>query len=75
MPLLSEDQLEEINEKVHDKIQTNRIAEISYQENGYISALNCYIQKLDTLASIMLIKRVDNQSIVRLSLNNIVSVH
>ena len=30
MPLLSEDQLEEINEKVHDKIQTNRIAEISY---------------------------------------------
>ena len=75
MPLLSEDQLEEINEKVHDKIQTNRIAEISYWENGYISALNCYIQKLDTLESIMLIKRVDNQSIVRLSLNNIVSVH
>ncbi|WP_422396803.1 YolD-like family protein [Staphylococcus hominis] len=75
MPLLSEDQLEEINEKVHDKIQTNRIAEISYWENGYISTLNCYIQKLDTLESIMLIKRVDNQSIVRLSLNNIVSVH
>ncbi|MFI3839356.1 YolD-like family protein [Staphylococcus hominis] len=75
MPLLSEDQLEEINEKVHDKIQTNRIAEISYWENGYISALNYYIQKLDTLESIMLIKRVDNQSIVRLSLNNIVSVH
>ncbi|MDT3982606.1 YolD-like family protein [Staphylococcus ureilyticus] len=51
------------------------MAEISYWENGYISALNCYIQKLDTLESIMLIKRVDNQSIVRLSLNNIVSVH
>lgn len=75
MPLLSDDQLEEINEKVHEKIQTNRIAEISYWENGNITFLNCYIQKLDTLESIMIIKRVDNQSIVRLSLNNIVSVY
>ncbi|MFW2451807.1 YolD-like family protein [Staphylococcus cohnii] len=75
MPLLSDDQLEEINEKVHEKIQTNRIAEISYWENGYISALNCYIKKIDTLENIMLIKRIDNQSIVKLSLNNIVSVY
>ncbi|MCE5132267.1 YolD-like family protein [Staphylococcus saprophyticus] len=75
MPLLSDDQLEEINEKVHEKIQTNRIAEISYWENGYISGLNCYIKKIDTLENIMLIKRIDNQSIVKLSLNNIVSVY
>ncbi len=74
MPLLSDDQLEELNEKVHEKIKTNRIAEISYWEDGYITILSCYIQKLDTLESIMLIKREDNQSIVRLALNNIVSI-
>lgn len=75
MPLLSEDQLEEINEKVHDKIQTNRIAEISYWEDGYTTDLRCYIKKIDTLEGMMLIKHVDNQSMARLALNCIVSVY
>lgn len=75
MPLLSDNQLEEINEKVHEKIQTNRIAEISYWVDGYTTNLKCYIQKIDTLEGIMLIKYVDNQSIEKLSLNNIVSIY
>lgn len=75
MPLLSDDQLQEINEKVLEKIQTNRIAEISYWDNGYITDLKCYIKKLDEYESIMLIKDYDKQSIEKLSLNNIVSVY
>mgnify|MGYP002655570567 CR=1 FL=1 len=75
MPLLSEDQLQEINEKVYEKIQNNGIAEISYWEDGYITVLHCYIRKLDEYEGIMLIKRIDNQSIIKISLNNIVGVY
>ncbi|MCD8845192.1 YolD-like family protein [Staphylococcus gallinarum] len=74
MPLLSDDQLQEIDEKVHEKMKSNTVAEVNYWEEGYIKSMYCYIKKLDLLERSMLIKREDNQSILTLSLNHIVSV-
>lgn len=74
MPLLSDEQLQEINEKVHEKIQKNRVADVSYWENGYVYTLQCFINKIDILEGSMIIKKIDNQGIVKLTLNSIVSI-
>lgn len=74
MPLLSDEQLQEINEKVHEKIQKNRVADISYWENGYVYTLQCLINKIDILEGNMIIKKIDSQEIVKLTLNSIVNV-
>ncbi|MDW4404375.1 YolD-like family protein [Staphylococcus saprophyticus] len=74
MPLLSDEQLQEINEKVHEKIGKNRISEISYWNNGYIYTIKCYIKKIDKLEGNMIIKKIDSQGIMKLNLDSIVSV-
>ena len=74
MPLLSDEQLQEINEKVHEKIQKNRVADISYWENGYVYTVQCLINKIDILEGNMIIKNIDSQEIVKLTLNSIVNV-
>lgn len=74
MPLLSDEQLQDINEKVHEKIQKNRVADISYWENGYVYTLQCFINKIDRLEGNMIIKKIDSQGIVKLTLNSIVNV-
>lgn len=74
MPLLSDEQLQEINEKVHEKIQKNRVADISYWENGYVYTVQCLINKIDILEGNMIIKNIDSLEIVKLTLNSIVNV-
>lgn len=74
MPLLSDEQLQEINEKVHEKIQKNKVADISYWENGYVYTVQCLINKIDILEGNMIIKNIDSQEIVKLTLNSIVNV-
>ncbi|HAR5752978.1 TPA: YolD-like family protein [Staphylococcus pseudintermedius] len=72
IPLLSDDQLELINEKVQYKMKNHIVSDISYWKNGYISTLQCYINNVDTLEGIMLVTSEKDR--MKIPLNYIVSV-
>ncbi|HDD5896059.1 TPA: YolD-like family protein [Staphylococcus aureus] len=72
IPLLSDDQLQLINEKVQYKMKNHIVSDISYWKNGYISTLQCYISNVDTLEGIMLVTSEKDK--IKIPLNYIVSV-
>lgn len=74
MPLLSQEQLEEINDKVNFKITNNVVSEISYWENGYIYSIQCYIKKVDEINGIMRIIKGNSNSTEQITLSSIISV-
>lgn len=74
MPLLSQEQLEEINDKVNYKIESNVVSEISYWKNGYIYSMQCYIKKVDEINGVMIIMKGSSNSIEQITLSNIISV-
>ncbi|HCD8661020.1 TPA: YolD-like family protein [Staphylococcus aureus] len=74
MPLLSDEQLQEINEKVHEKIEKGSIADISYWKDGYIHTLQCFIKKINILEGVMIIKQGNTEGIMKITLSSIVSV-
>lgn len=74
MPLLSDEQLQEINEKVHWKIEKSIISEISYWNNGYIYTIKCYIKKVNQLNGTMEVLKEDNYEKANIPINTIVNV-
>lgn len=74
MPLLSDEQLQEVNEKVSYKINKNILADLHYWKDGYISTLQCYISDVDTLEGIMLVISENGRDKMKIPLNYIVSV-
>ncbi|MEN3966656.1 YolD-like family protein [Mammaliicoccus sciuri] len=53
MLLLSEEQLESINDIINEKIKTNSFCTIDYWDNGYIKQLSGIIKKVDTINEII----------------------
>ncbi|MGD6768656.1 YolD-like family protein, partial [Mammaliicoccus lentus] len=74
MPLLSDDQLQEINEKVSSKISKNILTDLDYWQDGYIYSIQCYINKIDELNGFMIITNSNSNNKLRISLSSIVSV-
>ncbi|MDW4130290.1 YolD-like family protein [Staphylococcus saprophyticus] len=74
IPLLSDDQLQLINEKVQYKMKNHIVSDVSYWKNGYISTLQCYISNVDTLEGIMLVISENGKDKMKIPLNYIVSV-
>ncbi|HDC9782866.1 TPA: YolD-like family protein [Staphylococcus aureus] len=74
IPLLSDDQLQLINEKVQYKMKNHIVSDVSYWKNGYISTLQCYISNVDTLEGIMLVINENGKDKMKIPLNYIVSV-
>ncbi|MGW7813684.1 YolD-like family protein [Staphylococcus xylosus] len=74
MPLLSQEQLEEINDKVHWKIEKSIISEVSYWDNGYVYTIKCYIKKVDQLNGTMEVLKEANYNKVNIPINTIVNV-
>ncbi|MDK4011961.1 YolD-like family protein [Staphylococcus aureus] len=72
IPLLSDDQLQLINEKVQYKMKNHIVSDVSYWENGYISTLQCYITNVDILEGVMLVTSEKDR--MKIPLNYIVSV-
>ncbi|HCT3180771.1 YolD-like family protein [Staphylococcus aureus] len=72
IPLLSDDQLQLINEKVQYKMKNHIVSDVSYWKDGYISTLQCYISNVDTLEGIMLVTSEKDK--MKIPLNYIVSV-
>ncbi|HDA2850090.1 MULTISPECIES: YolD-like family protein [Staphylococcus] len=54
-PLLSEDQIENINDTLASKMIDNTLAKIQYFANGYIKSVEGIIHKVDTLDSVLYI--------------------
>ncbi|MEK4841800.1 YolD-like family protein [Staphylococcus sp. FSL W8-0271] len=54
-PLLSEDQIENINDTLASKVIDNTLAKIQYFANGYIKSVQGIIHKVDTLDSVLYI--------------------
>lgn len=74
MPLLSDEQLQEINEKVSYKMNKNILADLHYWKDGYIHSIQCYISNVDTLEGIMLVVSENVKDKIKIPLNYIVSV-
>ncbi|HDP6016158.1 TPA: YolD-like family protein, partial [Staphylococcus aureus] len=74
IPLLSDDQLQLINEKVQYKMKNHIVSDVSYWKNGYISTLQCYISNVDKLEGIMLVISENGKDKMKIPLNYIVSV-
>ncbi|HGO3192322.1 TPA: YolD-like family protein [Staphylococcus aureus] len=74
MPLLSEDQLQILNEKVYYNSINNILTELSYWENGYIHSIQCYINKVDTLEHVMIVTNKSKENRIKIPFNNIVNI-
>ncbi|MBZ5277332.1 YolD-like family protein [Staphylococcus aureus] len=74
MPLLSDDQLQILNETVYYKSMNNILTELSYWENGYINSMECYINKVDLFEHVMVVTSKNRETKIKISLNTIVSI-
>ncbi|HDE0139770.1 TPA: YolD-like family protein [Staphylococcus aureus] len=74
MPLLSDDQLQILNETVYYNSMNNILTELSYWENGYINSMECYINKVDWFEHVMVVTSKNRETKTKISLNTIVSV-
>ncbi|HDH4683529.1 TPA: YolD-like family protein [Staphylococcus aureus] len=75
MPLLSDDQLQILNETVYYNSMNNILTELSYWENGYIHSMQCYINKVDLLEHVMVITHKNKKYKMKIPLNKIVSAN
>lgn len=74
MPLLSNEQLLEIDEVIHEKLEKKLAVEIEYWKEGYIKNLTGFIKKVDVLEGIIKILNVTNNQVVSLPLSTICHV-
>ncbi|MCT2553868.1 YolD-like family protein [Staphylococcus aureus] len=74
MPLLSDDQLQIINETVYYNSSNNILTELCYWDNGYIHSIQCYINKVDLLERVMVVTSKHRGTKIKISLNYIVSM-
>lgn len=73
-PLLSDDQLQILNETVYYNSENNILTELSYWENGYINSIQCYINKVNSLERVMVVTSKNKETKTKISLNTIVSI-
>ncbi|HEA0045192.1 TPA: YolD-like family protein [Staphylococcus aureus] len=74
MPLLSDDQLQILNETVYYNSMNNILTELSYWDNGYINSMECYINKVDLLERVIVVTSKNKETKTKISLNTIVSI-
>ncbi|HCX2790301.1 TPA: YolD-like family protein [Staphylococcus aureus] len=74
IPLLSDDQLQILNETVYYNSENNILTELSYWENGYINSIQCYINKVNSLERVMVVTSKNKETKTKISLNTIVSI-
>lgn len=74
MPILSEEQLQDINETVKQKINTNSVSYVSYWKNGYNFSIQCYIRNINKLEETMSVTNEAGNETLKIPLPNIISV-
>lgn len=75
MPLLSDDQLQILNETVYYNSMNNILTELSYWDNGYINSMECYINKVDALENVMIVSNESKETKIKIPLNSIININ
>ncbi|CAC8566708.1 YolD-like protein [Staphylococcus aureus] len=75
MPLLSDDQLQILNETVYYNSMNNILTELSYWDNGYINSMECYINKVDALEHVMIVSNESKETKIKIPLNSIININ
>lgn len=74
MPILTEEQIHILNDKLNNKIQNKSSVSVEYYLDGYMYSISGYIKKVDTIESVLIItndkgnesKKIPLLSIVKL---------
>lgn len=74
MPLLSQEQIENINMNIQEKLSDGSFTEVNYWKNGYIFTLNCYIKKVDEINGYLIVSNESGKETLKISLFNLVSL-
>lgn len=72
-PILSDDQLNELNNTLIEKLYLNPSCEIKYYSNGYIKEIKGDLQKLDSLENKLYINV--EHTLIKIDLLNIVGIN
>ncbi|HEH1371990.1 TPA: YolD-like family protein [Staphylococcus aureus] len=75
MPLLSDDQLQILNETVYYNSMNNILTELSYWDNGYINSMECYINKVDALENVIIVSNESKETKIKIPLNSIININ
>lgn len=74
MPILTEEQIHILNDKLNNKIQNKSSVSVEYYLDGYMYSISGYIKKVDTIESVLIItndKGNESKKIPLLSIINL----
>ncbi|MCE5039100.1 YolD-like family protein [Staphylococcus auricularis] len=74
-PVLSDDQLHELNLQLHQALHQNDPVQIEYYEEGWINDIDMYIIRIDTLNMVLEGKSCANGEKVCFSLFDVMRIH
>ncbi|HDF2935092.1 TPA: YolD-like family protein [Clostridioides difficile] len=70
-PILSEEQIEMMNNTIQLKIYNNEFANVEYWKNGYFYQHTAYIKEVDTLNQKLILSNQDGNETLEIPLYNI----
>lgn len=74
MPILSEEQISLLNDKLNDKVNNKSFTTVEYWKNGYTFSIQGYIKKVDVLESTLTITNERGNEYKKISLLSIVNL-
>lgn len=74
MPILSDEQVQILNDKLNMKIHENSLANIEYYSEGYIYSISGYIKKIDVLETTLTITNDKGYDAKKISLLSIINL-
>ena len=74
MPMLSDEQVQILNDKLNMKIHDNSQANVEYYLDGYIYSVKGYIKKIDTIESMLTITNERGNESKKISLLSIINL-
>lgn len=74
MPILSDEQVQILNDKLNSKINNNSFTTIEYYKDGYTFSIQGYIKKIDVLESTLIITNERGNESKKISLLSIINL-
>lgn len=74
MPILSDEQVQILNDKLNSKIYNNSFSTIEYYKDGYTFSIQGYIKKIDVLESTLIITNERGNESKKISLLSIINL-
>lgn len=74
MPILSEEQIHILNDKLNNKIHHNSFTSVEYYSDGYMYSISGYIKKVDVLESMLIITNDKGNEVKNIPLLSIINL-